>query len=144
MGFLQNFFNIGVVELEHSNNTVEQVERVYSHDDLCVKAYFTSWNTISIDGKPELINKVLEHLRTATNYKVYINNFGITFSCDTKKFGKVECHYRSNYLFFEFGILKSHTRYDINYDIKDHKEFREFLDSKFKKYIDDFKNDTNL
>ena len=57
MGFLQNFFNIGVVELEHSNNRIEQVERVYSHDDLCVKAYFTSWNTISIDGKPELINK---------------------------------------------------------------------------------------
>lgn len=141
MGFLQNFFNI---DKQEQTYPIDSVERVFCSEDLCVKAYFTTWNSINIDGKPKLIDKVLNHLLTATNYKVYISQYGLTFSCDTKKFGKIECHYRRNYTFFEFGILRSHTRYDINYDVKDHKEFREFLDSKFKKHIDDFNNDMNL
>ena len=71
-----------------------KVERVFSNDELQTKGHscgFTMWHSVNITNKPELVEKVLNHLKTATNYRIYVSHYGSTFSCDTEKFGKVKC-----------------------------------------------------
>lgn len=120
-----------------------KVKRVFSSDDLQISYGFTRWYSINISKKPELVEKVLNHLKTAKNYKIYVSHYGSTFSCDTKKFGKVECSFSPGYNFFEFGVLTNGTRYDINY-IDSYPELKEFLKDMFQKIINEFIEDSNL
>jgi hypothetical protein len=101
------------------------------------------WHSVNITNKPELVEKVLNHLKTAENYRIYVSHYGSTFSCDTEKFGKVKCSFHSNYNFFDFGVLKNGIRYDINY-IDSYPELKDFLKDMFQKIIDEFKEDSNL
>lgn len=121
-----------------------KVKRVFSYSELVFRISSTSWNTINIDNKPELIDKVLYHLKTATDYRAYISSPYVECSCYTKKFGYVKCSFRHNFTFFEFGICKSNTRYDIPYAITNNKEFKDFLQSTFGDVIKEYEEDKNL
>ena len=122
-----------------------KVKRVFSYSDLVFKSSSNSWTTVNnIDNKPELIDKVLYHLKTATDYRAYISSPYVECSCYTKKFGYVKCSFRHNFTFFEFGIYKSGTRYDIPYAIKDNEEFKNFLQNKFGDLIKEYEEDKNL
>lgn len=121
-----------------------KVKRVFSYSDLVLKNNSTSWNTINIDNKPKLIDKVLHHLKTATDYRVYVSSTCVECSCYTKKFGYVKCSFFHNFQFFEFGVYKSNTRYDIPYAITNNKEFKDFLQSTFGDLIKEYEEDKNL
>ena len=123
-----------------------KVERVFSSDELQTKGHscgFSMWHSVNISNKPELVEKVLNHLKTAKNYRIYVSHYGSTFSCDTEKFGKVKCSFHGNFNFFAFGVLKNGTRYDVNY-IDSYPELKEFLKDSFQKIIDEFIEDSNL
>ena len=57
---------------------------------------------------------LLIKLKNSYNFKVYICRHLIIFSCDNDKYGKLKCNFSHSYSHFEFGILKSGERYDIN------------------------------
>ena len=121
-----------------------KVKRVFSYSDLVLKGNSTNWNTINIDDKPELMDKVLNHLKTAIDYRVYVSTGCVECSCYTKKFGYVKCVFHHNFIFFEFGVYKNNTRYKIPYAIMNNKEFKDFLQSTFGDVIKEYKEDKNL
>ena len=120
------------------------VTRVYSEDDLNTRSSFAFWKTTDISNDELLVYKVLEHLKNSYNFKVYICSHLIIFSCDNDKYGKLKCKFPHSYLSFEFGILKSGERYDINKSLSEYPQLKEFIKNKFENHILDYYESKNL
>ena len=122
-------------------------KRVYSNSDLDLSVYGSGvfWDVKYIDNDNDSIDKVFNHLKNATDYKVYCTDVLTIFTCKTEKFGYVQCSYHRgrDYMFFCFGVTRSHTRYEICYGIN-HLEFKEWLKMMFKDIENEFINDKNL
>jgi hypothetical protein len=122
-------------------------KRVYAEVDLDIRIYGRGgfWDTIYIDDEEDKINKVFNHLKSATDYKVYCSERLVEFTCKTEKFNYVQCSYQRgrDYMFFCFGVGRSHTRYEICYGIKN-AEFKEWLRNMFEEIEMEYKNDKNL
>lgn len=143
MGFFNNIFGKSK-HLVSKNLNKFLVTRVYSEDELNVRSYFGSWETTDISNNELLVYKVLEHLKNSYNFKVYICRYCIVFSCDNDKYGKLKCKFPHSYLGFEFGILKSGERYDINNSLSEYPQLVEFLKDKFENHILDYYESKNL
>lgn len=126
---------------------INKPKRVYCEDELDINIYSSGgfWNIIYIDDEEDKINKVFNHLKSATDYKVYCSERIVEFTCKTEKFGYVQCSYQRgrDYMFFCFGTNRSHTRYEICYGIKN-AEFKEWLRKMFKEIEIEYNNDKNL
>ena len=90
------------------------VIRVFDTESLKMsKAGFSSWDSEYTDN-PDVIEKIFEHLKSASVIRLYIDNKYIQYTAETKKRGQISgsCH-RLGYDFFEFGIRTSGHRFDI-------------------------------
>lgn len=143
MGFFNNIFDKSK-HLVSKNLNKFLVTRVYSEDELNAWGSFGFWETTDISGNEILIYKVLEHLKNSYNFKVYICRHLIIFSCDNDKYGKLKCNFSHSYSSFEFGILKSGERYDINNSLYEYPQLVEFLKDKFENHISDYYESKNL
>jgi len=108
---------------------------------------FLHWNSESTSN-PEIIEKIFEHLRTASVIRLYITNCSIEYTAETKKHGQVSgsCR-RGNYGFFEFGLRRSGHRFDIYGEDRNHptiKAFYEWWKNLVSPYEEEFNKDHNL
>lgn len=141
------------------NKLKNNVKRVYTFDDLKHTLSSEDWNVIYVDtvynyGKSELqinqtynkLDKLYHYMKSAWNYRVFCDQSGVSFTCVTNKFGKIYGHYKYGYRFFEFGINRSHIRYEVCYAIADgiHPEFTKWLKDTFGYIEDEYYNDLNL
>lgn len=161
-----NFFTKGSIGklcfgLFHKNKNVEisdtkpPVKRVYTEDDLNRLRTGGTWNVIHIDRAGynyideeiySKLDRMYKHLKTAYDYKVYCSKYGVSFTCKTHKFGLIYCHYNYGYMFFTFGIERSHVRYDVDCSITNnvHPEFTQWLKETFGPIEEEYHNDLNL
>lgn len=143
MGFFNNILGKSK-DLVRKNLNKFLVTRVYSEDDLKAWGSFGFWETTDISSNELLVYKVLEYLKNSYNFKVYICRHLIIFSCDNDKYGKLKCNFSHSYSSFEFGILKSGERYDINNSLFEYPQLVEFLKDKFENHISDYYESKNL
>lgn len=143
MGFFNNIFTKSKRTVSKTLNKI-LVTRVYSEYELDAFGSFGFWETTDISGDESLVYKVLEHLKNSYNFKVYICSHLIIFSCDNDKYGKLKCKFPHSYTNFEFGILKSSERYDINKSLYEYPTLIEFLKDKFENHISDYYESKNL
>lgn len=143
MGFFNNIFGKSKHVVSKTLNKF-LVTRVYSEDELNTRGSFGFWETTDISNNELLVYKVLEHLKNSYNFKVYICRHLIIFSCDNDKYGKLKCKFPHSYLSFEFGILKSGERYDINKSLSEYPQLEEFIKNKFENRILDYYESKNL
>lgn len=140
-----NFLNI---KKKHKSIDFPKVVRVYNlHELEQIPCIYSMWHTKNIDDRPELIDKILNHLKTATDYKVLCSDVYIEFTCKTKKFGYIRCIYHRNSLYpryFQFCVGQTGMRYEIDYSLKDMEEFKEFLKDMFGQIEKNYDNDLNL
>lgn len=140
-----NFLNIKKI---YKSINLPKVTRVYTLYELPqISCIYSIWRTKKIDDKPELINKILNHLKTAINYKVLCSDAYVEFTCKTEKFGYIRCSYHRNYsypMYFQFCVGKAGMRYEIDYSLRDMEEFKEFLKDMFGQIEKDYDNDLNL
>lgn len=111
------------------------------------KAGFSSWDSEYTDN-PDVIEKIFEHLKSASVIRLYIDNKYIQYTAETKKRGQISgsCH-RLGYGFFEFGIRKSGHRFDIYGEDRANptiKAFYEWWEKLVKPYEKEFDKDFNL
>lgn len=143
MGFFNNIFRKSKRTVSKTLNKY-LVTRVYSEYELYAFGSFGFWETTDISGNELLVYKVLEHLKNSYNFKVYICRHLIIFSCNNDKYGKLKCKFPHSYSNFEFGILKSSERYDINKSLYEYPQLVEFLKDKFENHISDYYESKNL
>lgn len=166
-----NFFTKGSIGklcfgLFNKTNTIlnidklkNNVKRVYTFDDLGYRSSGGHWHVIDVDtaydyGKCESetsqtydeLDKLYHHMKSAWNYRVFCNQYGVSFTCVTDKFGQIYGHYQYGYRFFEFGVKRSLIRYDICYAIANevHPEFTQWLKETFGPIENQYHNDLNL
>lgn len=124
------------------------VIRVFDTESLkMTKTGFSSWDSEYTDN-PVVIGKILEHLRSASAIRLYIDNTYIQYTAETKKRGQVcgSCK-RAGYDFFTFGIRKSGHRFDIYGEDRDNPTVKAFYDwwgKIVKPYEKEFDKDFNL
>lgn len=126
------------------------VQQVFSYDELGYKPSGGFWDVITVDIESEyiidhrkedeevLINKIFNYLRTSKNFRFYVEHGTVYYSCDNDKIGKIIGNYRFGFYFFSFGVVKSKTRYDINYALNSEKY------GKFKKWLSEHFNYSNI
>lgn len=140
-----NFLNIKKTHKSIDFPTVIRVYNLYELEQ--ISCIYSMWRTKNIDDRPELIDKILNHLKTATDYKVLCGDVYIEFTCKTEKFGYIRCSYHRNSsypMYFQFCVGKTGMRYEIDYSLKDIEEFKEFLKGMFRQIEKDYDNDLNL
>lgn len=126
----------------------QTVLRVLDYSELNIhSAGFSMWNS-EYTKDPVIIGKIYEHLKTASQIRLYITKNYIEYSAITKKHGQVNggCH-RWNYDFFEFGLRRSGHRFDIYGEDRTNtiiKEFYEWWENLVKPYEEAYDNDYNL
>lgn len=126
-----------------------KVTRVYAHDDLdLVSMGSMFWDVVDIDKRPELIEKVHEHLKSAPEILVYVSRYTIEFSCWIKDKGQISGVARSSS--FEFGVRRANTRYDFHlYTNRSDTDprviaFSKWWDDLMLPVVESFKKDANL
>lgn len=136
--------------IKNINRTLMKgVRRVYCYDDLGAwNCGASCWNTEDVTDVTQ-IEKILNHLKDSWDFKVYCDYSSIYFTCRNRRYGQIKCKSWHNYMFFEFGLPKSSTRYDINYLLnRDNEEicveFREWLKNMFGDIQAEYFNDRNL
>ena len=129
------------------DNKISGVRRVYTYDELGLNNKTTGgfWDVKNIDEEPQLVEKIYNHIRYASDIRVFCNRL-ITMSCDTARFGIVKVVMQPSLAFFEFCVYSTGTRYDVNYSIMrhEHSEFESWLQNNVLKYYLDFQKDKNL
>ena len=127
---------------------VQKVVRVLDHSSLNLyDVGFSFWNS-EYTKDPVVIGKILEHLKTASEIRLYVTKNYIEYSAIIKKHGQVNggCH-RWNYDFFQFGLRRSGHRFDFYGEDRTNpiiKEFYEWWENLVKPYEEAFDNDYNL
>lgn len=138
------------VKIKGDNNIVIQNNkpkfvRVYSTNDLPKEPYsFMFWDVVYLEKEQlGLFKKLYEHLSTASEIYYFCHKGGVSCSVNTKKFGWCKLELNFNKMFTEFGIYKSQTRYDINYDYQLNTYpplydfISDFIDKARKEYLED-------
>ena len=109
------------------------VQQVFSYSELGYKPSGGFWDVITVDIENEyikyhrkedeeaLINKIFNYLQTSKNFRFYVERGTVYYSCDNDKLGKIIGSYRFGFYFFNFGVIKNKTRYDINYALNSEK-----------------------
>lgn len=124
------------------------VIRVFDTESLKMsKAGFSSWDSEYTDN-PDVIEKIFEHLKSASVIRLYIDNKYIQYTAETKKRDQISgsCH-RLGYDFFEFGIRTSGHRFDIYGEDRKNPTIKAFYDwwkGLVKPYEEEFEKDFNL
>lgn len=124
------------------------VIRVFDTESLkMTKTGFSSWDSEYTDN-PDVIEKIFEHLKSASVIRLYIDNKYIQYTAETKKRGQISgsCH-RLGYDFFEFGIRTSGHRFDIYGEDRKNSTIKAFYDwweELVKPYEEEFEKDFNL
>ena len=124
------------------------VIRVFDTESLkMTKTGFSSWDSEYTDN-PDVIEKIFEHLKSASVIRLYIDNKYIQYTAETKKRGQISgsCH-RLGYDFFEFGICNSGHRFDIYGEDRKNptiKAFYNWWGGLVKPYEEEFEKDFNL
>lgn len=138
--------------LKHFRRKIDKqisgVRRVYRYDELGLRGKELGggfWDVKNIDDEPQLIEKIYNHIRFASDVRVFCND-KITMSCDTERFGIVKCVMSPSLAFFEFCVYSNGVRYDINYALMrhEHPEFVSWLQNNVLKYYVEYQNDKNL
>lgn len=143
------------VEISGVSNIKSSVKRVYTEDGLNYSRTGGTWNVIQIDDSEynytdeeiySKLDRMYKHLKTAWDYKLYCSKYGVSFTCKTHRFGPIYGYYQYGYMFFTFGIERSHVRYDVNYSITNnvHQEFTKWLKETFEPIEREYHNDLNL
>jgi len=128
---------------------LQRVVRVWNFNDLDhTTVGFSRWHTEQVNS-PEVIGKIHDHLRNATEIRLYVTKAYIEYTAITRTRGQVSggCHRIGPYDFFEFGIRKSGHRFDIyGEDRKDPtiKAFFDWWGNLVKEYEAEFDKDFNL
>lgn len=128
---------------------LQRVVRVWNFNDLNhTTAGFSRWHCEQVNS-PEVIGKIHDHLRNATEIRLYVTKAYIEYTAITRTRGQVSggCHRMGPYDFFEFGIRKSGHRFDIyGEDRKDPtiKAFFDWWGNLVKEYEAEFDKDFNL
>ena len=140
------------------NKLKNNVKRVYTFDDLECRSSGGYWSVIDVDTAYDYgdelytkqvyneLDKLYHHMKSAWNYRVFCNEYGVSFTCVTDKFGQIYGHYQYGYRFFEFGVKRSLIRYDVCYAIANeiHPEFTQWLKDTFVPIEQEYHNDRNL
>lgn len=140
------------------NKLKNNVKRVYTFDDLEYYSTGEHWSVIDVDTAYDYgeeldtkqlydeLDKLYHHMKSAWFYRVFCNQYGVSFTCVTDKFGQIYGHYQYGYRFFEFGVKRSHIRYDVCYAIANdiHPEFSQWLKDTFGPIEQEYHNDKNL
>lgn len=128
---------------------MQKVVRVWNFNDLDhTTVGFSRWHSEQVNS-PEVIGKIHDHLRNATEIRLYVTKAYIEYTAITRTRGQVSggCHRMGPYDFFEFGIRKSGHRFDIyGEDRKDPtiKAFFDWWGNLVKEYEAEFDKDFNL
>lgn len=139
----------GFLQFYHENVKDGQIViRVFDTESLEMsKAGFISWDSEYTDN-PDVIEKIFEHLKSASVIRLYIDKFYIQYTAETKKRGQISgsCH-RLGYDFFEFGIRNSGHRFNIYGEDRENptiKAFYDWWEGLVKPYEEEFEKDFNL
>lgn len=121
-------------------------KRVYSFEDLPKEpAGFIFWDTIDVEDKTSL-EKIYNHIITASNLVYYCSPGAIECTVRTKKFGWCLLTLRYGLDFTAFGIYRSGTKYDINYEnqLREFEPLHSFLQNFVQRAADEYAQDRNL
>lgn len=126
----------------------QKVKRVRNREDLKHSLVgFTQWNSESTKN-PVIIGKIHEHLRNASEIRLYITKNAIEYTATTRTKGQISgsCS-RNSYIFFEFGIRKSGHRFDVYGEDRNDPTIKAFYiwwENLVKPYEEAFDKDFNL
>lgn len=130
---------------------MQDIKRVLDFHSLDVDrnkhSHFSFWQP-ELTSDPNIIGRIHETLKNATELRLYITQETIEYSAQTEKHGWVygSCK-RQDYTFFEFGLSRTGRRFDIYGEDRKNKKVRDFFVwwmGIVKPYEDEFEEDFNI
>lgn len=148
--WLTNLFKKKAEDSKPIQTKKTKFKRVFSSDDLDLCCMGSShWVTEDVK-EPELVERIHEHMKSASTILVYLSAYGIEYSCWTKDKGQVNGSSSLDPLrYFQFGIRKAETRYDLSLSREVQEDprcqaFKEWWRTNLEPLVEEFRNDRNL